>query len=254
MKLQVMSDLHLRPQYGFSIPETDADLIVLAGDIGRGLSGVQWAMDEAERLGKPIAYVFGNHEYYTHVFPDLVDDAKRVAAGSGVHVLENDQLIWGQARILGCTLWTDFLLFGEEQEQDCIAATEAVLYDYKIIQTADQEPLRALLTQQRHRESRDWLEMRLAESWAGPTVVVTHHVPCWEGSHPHFDGALTAAFTSDLKSLIEHHPINLWIYGHSHANVDALLGKTRLLSNQRGYPAEQVPGLAFEPGKVVEVG
>lgn len=254
MKLQVMSDLHLRPQYGFSIPETDADLIVLAGDIGRGLSGVQWAMDEVERLGKPIAYVFGNHEYYTHVFPDLVDDAKRVAAGSGVHVLENDQLIWDQARILGCTLWTDFLLFGEEQEQDCIATTEAVLYDYKIIQTADQEPLRALLTQQRHRESRDWLETRLAESWAGPTVVVTHHVPCWEGSHPHFDGPLTAAFTSDLKSLIERHPIDLWIYGHSHANVDALLGKTRLLSNQRGYPAEQVPGLAFEPGKVVEVG
>ncbi|HEX5514645.1 MAG TPA: metallophosphoesterase [Gammaproteobacteria bacterium] len=254
MKLQVMSDLHLRPQHGFTIPETDADLIVLAGDIGRGLSGVQWAMDEAGRLGKPIVYVFGNHEYYTHVFPDLADDAKRAAAGSGVHVLENDQLIWGQTRILGCTLWTDFLLFGEEQEQDCIAVTEAVLYDYKIIRTADQEPLRAHLTQQRHRESREWLETRLAEPWAGPTVVVTHHAPCREGSHPHFDGPLTAAFTSDLKPLMERHSIDLWICGHSHANVDLLLGRTRLLSNQQGYPAEQVPGPAFEPGKVVAVG
>jgi len=254
MKLQVISDLHLRPQHDFTIPATNADLIVLAGDIGRGLSGVQWAMGEAERLGKPIVYVFGNHEYYTHVFPDLIDDAKRLVADSGVQILENDQVAWGQTRILGCTLWTDFLLFGEEQEQDCITAAEAVLYDYRIIQTAAGEPLRAHITQQQHRESRQWLEARLAKPWAGPTVVVTHHAPCWEGSHPHFDGPLTAGFTSDLKPLIERHRIDMWICGHSHANVDRRIGQTRLLSNQRGYPAEQVPGPAFDPSKVVEVG
>lgn len=254
MKLQVLSDLHLRPAYGFAIPETEADLIILAGDIARGLTGVQWAMEESARLGKPVAYVFGNHEYFKHVFPDLLDEARRLTAGSAVHVLENDQLIWDQTRILGCTLWTDFLLFGEERQQECIAAAESVLYDYSIIQTPDGDLLRAHHTQARHWQSRQWLEQRLSEPWPGPTVVVTHHVPCWEGAHPDYNGPLSGGFTSNLKPLMERHRIDLWICGHSHANVDVQLGKTRLLSNQRGYPGEVVPGPAFDPTLLAEVG
>lgn len=253
MKLQVISDLHLRPQHEFTIPATDADLIVLAGDIARGLSGVKWAMVETARLNKPAVYVFGNHEYFTCTFPDLIDEAKLLTAGSHVHVLENDTLILDGTRILGCTLWTDFLLFGEAQEQDSMAAVEAVLYDYKIIHTPGGEPLRARQTQQHHRESRRWLEAQLAEPWTGTTVVVTHHVPCWEGSHPHFDSLVTAGFTSDLKPLLEHGAIDLWVCGHSHANVDVRVGKTRLLSNQRGYPGELVPGPAFDPYKIIQV-
>jgi predicted phosphodiesterase len=253
MKLQVISDLHLRPQYGFTIPATDADLIILAGDIGRGLAGVEWAMAEADRLEKPAVYVFGNHEYYTRTFPDLIDEARQLAAGSGVHVLENDSLVLNGTRILGCTLWTDFLLFGEAQEAESMTAVEAVLYDYKIIQTSDGAPLRARQTQQHHRESRRWLEAQLAKPWTGSTVVVTHHVPCWEGSHPHFDGPITAGFTSDLKPLLEREAIDLWVCGHSHANVDVQVGQTRLLSNQRGYPGELVPGLAFDPCKIIEI-
>lgn len=254
MKLQVISDLHLRPQYGFTIPETDADLIVLAGDIGRGLAGVEWAMEEAGRLDKPAVYVFGNHEYYTHTFPDLIDDAKHLVAGSDVHILENDALTLGETRILGCTLWTDFLLFGEAQEKESMTAVEAVLYDYKAIRTANGELLQARQTQQWHRESRKWLEAQLAEPWHGSTVVVTHHVPCWEGSHPHFDSLLTAGFTSDLKPMLKQNAIDLWVCGHSHANVDIQLGRTRLFSNQRGYPGEVVPGPEFDPLKLVEVG
>ncbi len=253
MKLHVISDLHLRPQHEFSIPATDADLIVLAGDIGRGLTGVEWAMAECARLDKPAVYVLGNHEYYTQVFPDLVEEARRLTAGSRVQVLENDVITQGRVRILGCTLWTDFLLFGEVEEETSMAAVEAVMYDYKIIRTADGEPLRASTTQQYHRESRQWLEARLAEPWDGPTVVITHHVPCWAGSHPVFDGILSAGFTSDLTPLMESHRIDLWICGHSHANVDTRIGHTRLLSNQRGYPGEDVPGPAFDPALVVEV-
>jgi predicted MPP superfamily phosphohydrolase len=254
VKLQVLSDLHLRPRYGFTIPETDADLIVLAGDIAEGPGGVEWAVAETERLGKPAVYVFGNHEYYFHTFPDLLDQAKRMTAGSRVTVLENDILTWQDVRILGCTLWTDFLLHGEPQEQASMAAVEAVLYDYSAIQTADGELLRAHQTQAWHRQSRQWLEERLAEPWEGPTVVVTHHVPCWEGAHPHFDGPLCAGFTSNLESLLERHRIDLWVCGHSHANVDVMVGYTRLLSNQRGYPKEQVPGPAFDPAKIVQIG
>lgn len=252
MKLHVLSDLHLTPQYGFSIPDTDADLIVLAGDIARGLDGVKWAMEESARLDKPLVYVFGNHEYFNHVFPDLTDEARQLSAGSQVHVLENHQFTWGQTRILGCTLWTDFLLYGAEREQECMAAAESVLYEYSIVQTPDGELLRARHTQERHRQSRQWLEEQLSTPWAGSTVVVTHHVPCWEGAHPYFDGPVSGGFTSNLKPMIDKHHIDLWICGHSHANVDVQLGRTRLLSNQRGYPGEDVPGPIFDPAMVAE--
>ena len=125
----MISDLHLRPQHEFSIPATDADLIVLAGDIGRGLTGVEWAMAECARLDKPAVYVLGNHEYYTQVFPDLVEEARRLTAGSRVQVLENDVITQGRVRILGCTLWTDLLLYGEVEEETSMAAVEAVMYD-----------------------------------------------------------------------------------------------------------------------------
>jgi hypothetical protein len=45
MKLQILSDLHLemvKPPYSWRIPETAAEVVVLAGDIGVGLSGVNW--------------------------------------------------------------------------------------------------------------------------------------------------------------------------------------------------------------------
>ena len=42
MKLHVLSDLHTEFA-DFSPPETDADVVVLAGDIGVGLRGVEWA-------------------------------------------------------------------------------------------------------------------------------------------------------------------------------------------------------------------
>jgi hypothetical protein len=45
MKLQILSDLHLemvKPPYSWRIPETAAEDVVLAGDIGVGLSGVNW--------------------------------------------------------------------------------------------------------------------------------------------------------------------------------------------------------------------
>ena len=76
MKIQILSDLHnefLRNgkknptrKWSAVIPETDADIIILAGDIDTGTKGAEWAILESERLGKPILYVLGNYEFYGH--------------------------------------------------------------------------------------------------------------------------------------------------------------------------------------------
>ena len=60
MKLQILSDIHL--EFGpFKIPKTDADVIILAGDIHIGTAAVDWIKSQTK---KPVLYVAGNHEYY----------------------------------------------------------------------------------------------------------------------------------------------------------------------------------------------
>lgn len=54
--------------------------------------------------------------------------------------------------------------------------------------------------------------------------------------HLEFKGSLiNGAFTSDLNNLLESLPINYWIYGHSHRNIDRKIGGVKCVSNQLGY-------------------
>lgn len=67
MKLHILSDLHLENE-GFTIPETNADVIVLAGDIHEGTRAIPWIKEQTD---KPVIYVAGNHEYYGELCPEL---------------------------------------------------------------------------------------------------------------------------------------------------------------------------------------
>ena len=85
MKLHILSDLHTEFAE-FDPPETDADIVVLAGDVGVGTAGIEWAGRQFK--DKPVIYVPGNHEYYHH---DIgITDALKSAAPANVHVLDRD--------------------------------------------------------------------------------------------------------------------------------------------------------------------
>ena len=93
MKLQILSDLH-REGYNFDIPDIESDLVVLAGDIDKGTDGVRWAIDESERLNKPIIYIFGNHEFYNGYYENIIKEALELAkASTKVEVLHNKSFI-----------------------------------------------------------------------------------------------------------------------------------------------------------------
>ena len=59
MIINIVSDVHLSLA-SLDIPETDADLVILAGDIGRPATAVSWM----SKFAKPVLYVPGNHEFY----------------------------------------------------------------------------------------------------------------------------------------------------------------------------------------------
>ena len=250
MRLHVLSDLHL--EYApFTPPPVDADVVVLAGDIAPGTAGIDWVRRRFD--GRPVLYVAGNHEFYGHDLPGLTGRIRDAAIGSGVQVLENDEVVIGGVRFLGCSLWSDFNFAGAENRANSMLLCERLVNDYKQIDASElgrrlqTEDTRAL-----HLASRDWLAEHLERPHDGPTVVITHHAPIVRAppANPVL-AAIGGAFASDLSELMDGGAVDLWVFGHIHRTVDTEVNGTRVLSNQRGYPHEPVAG--FDPGMVVEV-
>lgn len=248
MKIHILSDLHIEFA-PFQDVDTEADVTVLAGDIGTGMEAFDFARELARH--RPVVYVLGNHEYYRGHLPELAHEMRAAAKGTDLHVLENHQVVIGDTRFLGTTLWTDWALHGPKEAESAMAAARWMMADYRLIHFSPEA--RDLIpedTQRLHAASKAWLQARLAESHPGPTVVVTHHAPHGGSSDPRFEGdVLTPAFVSDMDALMG--PAALWVHGHTHYNVDYVRGGTRVITNQRGYPRET--GLGFRPELVVEV-
>jgi len=248
MRLHILADLHF--EFGaVKIPVTDADVVVLAGDVHLGREGRIWARNQF--FAKPVIYVLGNHEFYRHSLPELTETLKRETDGSNIHLLENGAVEINGYTFLGCTLWTDFQL-GDDLDGSMRVA-EAIMSDYGIVQfSTENRRLRACDTAKLHAESVAWLRCALAKCDRARTIVVTHHAPSARSEAPyHADSPLKAAFASDLDSLVERSGVPLWIHGHTHYNVDYVMGSTRVLTNQLGYPDERCKG--FNPSLVVEI-
>jgi predicted phosphodiesterase len=233
MKLHVLSDLHLSVS-DLDPPRTDADVVILAGDIARPKEAVAWALG----FDRPVLYVAGNHEFYGGNLGGTMREFERLSAGTDVRVLDCGEIVIGDVRFLGATLWTDFLLFGAGEQRGCIAQAQVFVRDFSRIrldETSDRPflPADAVALFGRHIA---WLQTRLDEPFPGPTVVVTHHAPSPQSLHPRFANMpLSACFVSDVEYLMGKNRVVLWIHGHTHDSFDYTVNGTRVVCNPRGY-------------------
>jgi Icc-related predicted phosphoesterase len=248
MRLQVFSDVH--NECGWNEPAVkDADVVVLAGDIHQGSDGVEWATRFFPDM--PVIYVLGNHEFYHHSIPELTKALKRQVKNSNVHVLENNAIKINGFVFLGCTLWTDFRIWPDPRAAMLVA--DQGMCDFTLIKKKTKSGLfRPWDSVKIHAESVRWLKRCFSKHDPAKTIVVTHHAPSHFSIAPHKAGdVLNAAFASDLHSLIKESRIPLWIHGHTHYNVDYKIGKTRIYSNQRGYPQHVLR--AFDSSGILDV-
>jgi predicted phosphodiesterase len=244
MRIRVLSDLHLEVA-PFDPPATAADVVVLAGDIHNGPAGVEWAKGT---FIEPVLFVAGNHEPFDAEFHATAAALRAAAAGSNVRVLDCEETVLDGVRFLGCTLWSDFALYGPAGRAVAIESLRRVAPDFRVIAYGERrfttDDWLAL-----HRAHRAWLEARLAAPFAGPTVVVTHFLPHPGSIAPRFaTHPLNPAFASDLQPLVAR--ATLWIHGHSHAASDYRAGGARIVCNPRGYPGEPT---GFRPDFVVTI-
>jgi hypothetical protein len=86
--------------------------------------------------------------------------------------------VLGGIRFVGCTLWTDYMLFGREGFAQAMAEASVGLNDHRVIRTRTGcKPGHSRPFTPEDAFDRDWLEARLEEPFDGPTVVVSHHCP-----------------------------------------------------------------------------
>ncbi len=269
LKLHILSDIHLEYSKwtdAISINDIDADISILAGDIGEGLQGLEWAMT----FNRPVIYVMGNHEFYgQQPMLELWQKARKIVENSNVYLLENQSIVIEGIRFLGTTLWTDFKVLGDAHFEESKRVAYEDIRDFRVIymswrdgaslehesptyRTANLlEPHHTIAM---HMDSRGFLARELdkpAENSWKTTVVVTHHAPSVLSLEEKVGASpIDAAYVSNLDELIN--KSELWIHGHTHVPVDYRVGKGRVVSNPRGYIGiETVVG--FNPDFVVEI-
>lgn len=214
MKIRLLSDLHLETG-PFTYQDCGEDVVVLAGDIGNGVAGIEWA----KTIPKPVVYVSGNHEHWTFDIYENLDAMRSAAKGSNVRFLENNEVfitINGETvRFVGATLWTDFgrrhcelhprpVTTDFLPHEALMAVANSFMRDYQQIRASrwwenkrrvarytkfEEGRLREIYEKRllvprtvadMHAKSRAWLTEKLKERPGCRTIVVSHHAPSYQ--------------------------------------------------------------------------
>lgn len=244
-----MSDIHLcwfdyEPQI-----DADVDLVVLAGDLWMGRKGALWAIEHFKNV--QVVYVLGNHEFYKNAYPKTVSDLYELTKNTNVSILEDDVITINNINILGCTLWTNYDLFGDKETAMNICRLR--LNDYRRIRVSPQfrrfSPYDSVSI---HKKSMVWLENELGRRKKQRNIIVTHHAPSpLSLAKSDRDNIISSAYCSDLENFIRRHEPELWVHGHIHSSLDYMIGKTRIVTNPRGNPRSR--NLDFRDNFVIEV-
>lgn len=255
MKLHILSDLHMEYSQ-FVPPATDADVVILAGDIDGGTDAIAWAI---KNFKVPVIYVAGNHEHYGQAISENTRNLKQATEGTNVHFLHNDEIALQGVRFLGSTLWTDFRATGNQPQAELIAYRE--VKDYQFIEASPAVGLTPEYLRAEHARAVAFLDGALDTPFAGKTVVVTHHLPSMESVEAKYKertSHLNAAYASNLERLMGQDRLALWVHGHTHTSWDYDMYGTRVVCNPRGYvvsPNESGSRVnsQFDPGLLVEI-
>lgn len=265
MKIRIMSDLHLEVTDFEVTNSTNADVLVLAGDI---LVSNKLRLENSEEGKKFRAfletcsqqfnhtvYVAGNHEFYNggRFYQGLDWLHKYCGVYPNVHFLEDELVEIDSVVFVGSTLWTDFNRYDPLTMMDA----EGMMNDYRAT-VNDRVGYRKLMAKdvaQRHSNSLGYIKTVLDDRKDKTCVVVTHHSPSFQSVNPHYrgQGITNGLYHSDLDQFIIDRPqIKLWCHGHTHCPMDYRIDNTRIVCNPRGY-ARYNEYTGWDPLKTVEL-
>lgn len=253
MKIQYASDLHLEfsansiylKQYPL---KPVGDVLVLAGDIGYLNDDNyskhpfwSWVSDNYQQ----VIVAVGNHELYKYYDLAKIPHGLVFAIRDNVKCYYNAVVQIENIDFVISTLWAKIPLEEAYLTEQGVSDFCRILYNEETLTWDD--------FNREHDKCFNFLKEEVSKSEAEHIIVVTHHVPSFQLSSPDYEGSkINGAFTVELEQYIENCPVEYWIYGHSHRNVNKLIGRTKCVSNQLGY-VFQNEHHTFDSQKIIEV-
>ena len=229
-----MSDLHLEFQENSrylkhnELPVT-GDVLVLAGDIFYLKDKMapltkfwKWASENYRQ----VLIVPGNHEYYN--YSDVMERGLqwRWMFRENVGYYQNQVVHIDDTDFVLSTLWSRVNPNDEYFVWKGMNDFRQIKFEGKLLQVEEFNWM--------HETCIDFIRKSIKESAAAHIVVVTHHLPTLQ--------------------VVASSRIDAWIYGHSHTNIDTVIGSTRIICNQMGYVFEDEYLMnGFDPAKFIEI-
>lgn len=240
MKICLVSDTHIHNSLP-PMPEVEADVCVLAGDIGVLKYDDLYSvfLSKLRERFPSVILVLGNHEFYDLEYRDAFKKAVELTKKNDVHLLDvflgTQNLEIGGVHFWGSTLWSDL------NKGDYFARQAALnnISDTKIIKNFT-------------------IAIMLETFWATESqinwdadVAISHYRPILRkhSDLPFSDNTYGFCATT-LTDKIYESKIKFWMHGHTHDNVTDDVGGTMIVSNQLMGACNSRP---YDPKFFVEV-
>ncbi|KRC12210.1 metallophosphoesterase [Hydrogenophaga sp. Root209] len=276
MNIQLLSDLHLEANPAFEpVPAGDADLLVLAGDIGSYqvrrdgsvMGEPDWGLQRFSPLPQyagwpaPVVYVPGNHEYDALDLDKAHAELRKVCDRLGIQWLERETLQMQGVRLIGTTLWSDYDALGDHAPTPTPARhgraaavppkrapdplTHRLQQREKAFRAANHYLVK--MGGQRHGRLFDAEAMRAlgldCQAWLRDALAQPFDGPTVVITH--FAPTLhsmdprygrSPGTAGFCNGLDELLPLaDLWLHGHLHCPTDVQVGRCRIVANPLGY-------------------
>lgn len=244
--IMIAEDLHQHPEMNYGMYSS-----VNLADLGRRQATALRFRDFLKRCSfqfPHVIYIAGNHEFYHGKWKASLQDLRNECAKfNNVYFLEMDAKEINGVFFVGATLWTDC----NKGDPLTLHALTDMMNDFRIIRNDEHgyTKLRPAHAMYRHQQTVSYLRNVLSDMKDKKVVVVGHHAPTKQSTHPKYQGEylMNGGYSSDLSEFILDHPqVVLWTHGHTHDPFDYMVGGTRVVCNPRGYSGHDPQADVFE--------
>ena len=250
MQFDYISDTHLDfwskvPKLGFEpskmLPPIPSKVLIIAGDLGHSNDENIDFLIKMRAYYEHIILVFGNHDLYM-----IREDYKKFGKNSrarledmmlrarqipGVHYLDGDTITIDDVTYGGTGMWYD----GKYAEEKCGFSSMRVMFLW--LQWSDKKLTYGLPAMKLFFEQEFDKMDKIADKC---DVIISHVGPDWSNVSPKFAAdPCTGFFYFDGSQILQRCSGKVWVFGHTHDEMDFMSSGCQMLCHPMGYPFER---------------